>query len=78
LKTLVLDFNSVEMDMLYETRKMQMIYQHVFVDIGNITITIPFTGLLVRTKIFRPILRTSAHLASTHQLAIQIVQVLLG
>jgi hypothetical protein len=63
LNALLLVFNPVEMDMLYETSKMQMIHQHMFMGIGNITITFPITALLFRTEIFRPILRMSAHVA---------------
>jgi hypothetical protein len=66
------------MDILYETSKMQMIYQYIFVDIGSITKTFPFTGLLLRTKIFRPTLRMSAYVAPTHQLVVQTVEVFLG
>jgi hypothetical protein len=78
LNALLLVFSLVEIDMLYATSKMQIIYQHIFMDIGNITISFPFTALLFRIKIFRPILRISAHVASTHQLVIQTIEVLFG
>jgi Na+/phosphate symporter len=78
LNALLLVSNPVEMDMLYETSKMQMIYQHILVDIGNITVTFPFTGLLIRTIIFKPALRMSAHVATAHQLVVQAVEDIFG
>jgi hypothetical protein len=67
LNVLLLVFDLAELDMLYETSEMQMIYQHIFIGIGNITITFPFPGLLFCTRI----LRMSAHVAPTLQVVAQ-------
>jgi hypothetical protein len=54
---------------------MQMVYQHMFIYFGNISISFLFTGLFFRTEIFRPILHMSALVTQTYQLAFKTVEV---